>query len=158
MNAWKLLFHLGRRTRWRAGLKREKGERGCAGLSTDEVKDRYHGFHAILWEIQKDYDPAVGVTSIDLTAGSYTTYSSYTRNLISADLSIAYASLSPTYTSNQYDLKLISGEAVIVNGTVRSWEIQPLLVVTPIPEPSAFMLGGLAAGALALRQKRSDAC
>jgi hypothetical protein len=126
-----------------------------AGLDSSEIQDRFIGFHHILWEIQKDYNPEFGFSSFDLLSGGHVGGSSFTRDLISGDLSSVYASLSEDYTSGQYDLKVIDGRNVLKNGSPLGGSIQPLIVVSVIPEPSAFLMGGIAAGMLVLRRRRS---
>lgn len=125
-----------------------------SGLSSAQVKDRYYGFHEILWEIQKDYDPSLGISSFNLSSGAYTSFSSYARNLISGDLSSAYSGLSSAYTSGKYELQVISGHNITKNGNLITWDVQPLIVVSQIPEPSQVTLCGLAGGLLMLRRRR----
>ncbi|MDP3851158.1 MAG: PEP-CTERM sorting domain-containing protein [Luteolibacter sp.] len=125
-----------------------------SGLPSEQVQERYLGFHHILWEIQRDYHPEIGIASFDLLSGDHIGGSSYTKDLISGDLANVYAGLSPTYTSSQYDIKVIDGRNVLKNGAEVGWTLQPLIVVSVIPEPSTLILGGLAAGMLALRRRR----
>jgi hypothetical protein len=124
------------------------------GLTASQVQERYIGFHHVLWEIQRDYNPDTGISSFDLLSGDHTGGSSYTKNLISTDLSSVYAGLSPTYVSSHYDLKVIDGRNVLKNGLEVGLTYQPLIVVGVIPEPSTLIMGGFAVGMLTLRRRR----
>jgi hypothetical protein len=125
------------------------------GLTGDEIRERVIGFHHILWEIQRDYNPEAGFSSFDLASGIHTVGSNPTLDLIYSDLSAVYTGLSQTYTSGIYDLKAIDGSNVFKNGSPLGGSIQPLIVVSVIPEPSSLIMGGLAAGMLVLRRRRS---
>lgn len=125
-----------------------------SGLTPYEIQERYMAFHNVLWEIQRDYNPDTGISSFDLLSGDHIGGSDYTKDLISADLTSAYAGLSPTYTSSQYDLKVIDGRNVLQNGLAVGLTYQPLIVVGLIPEPSTLILGGLAVSMLSFRRRR----
>jgi hypothetical protein len=125
------------------------------GLTGDEIRERIIGFHHILWEIQRDYNPEFGFSSFDLASGEHMVGANPTLDLISSDLSAAYSGLSESYTSGFYQLKAIDGSNVFKNGSPLGGSIQPLIVVSVIPEPSSLVMGGLAAGMLMLRRRRS---
>ena len=127
------------------------------GLNTAEITERILSFHHVLWEIQRDYNPEFGFSTIDFSAGQHTVGANQTLDLMFSDLSSTYAGLSQSYTSAIYQLHGISGSNVLKSGSPVSGEIQPLIVVSVIPEPSSMMLGGLAVGLLALRRRRPAA-
>lgn len=126
-------------------------------LSSLEKKERFRAFHHILWEIQSDYDPSVGLSSIDFTSGNHIVLEdlNLAGQTIFSNLTGAYSGLSDTYTSGIFDLKVIDGRELFRNNIAVDATYQPLLVVSRIPEPSALLLCGTTVGFLFRRRRRS---